>query len=175
VSKTKTISHKDEFEKIIIQIRNVQLSVDKDLKISYSKLDKQFNNLVNSTKRKKSINRVDRNNLKNLLYEFRCAFIKDQCKYFLDKINSRKSKTQSLADIENKISDIKKEIDETNLSDKRYEEIYFDIFPQLGTEIKSRLEVDKNTKTLFWKGIWIGGLIGFILGMVGSIIVNLLL
>lgn len=167
-------SFEQESDKICAQIRVIQLSIERDLGSNYEKLDNQFEVIINNIKKTKQINENTVQILNNLLENYRVEFLVNLCDYLLDVIFNKRKNTQDFGDLITELEGIRKKVKQTSLTDNEFEDLYYELIPKLSNRIKYRLEVDVNTKRLFWNGIWIGALIGFILGIIGSIVVSFL-
>ncbi len=160
--------NEDIFDNLETHFRCILAWIDSDFGRAYEE-ENRFEKLINKTKKKGKVSKEDVSLLRDLTQEIQEKFILDWCQNLSDGINERKGKTQDFSDIENDLDNLGKYVKEHRLDKKEFRKRYEEI-KQIVKKIKSRLIVENTNNKLFWKGIWMGAIIGFILGLVGTVI-----
>jgi len=153
------------------EIKLLQLTTEKDLGFCYESLDEKYSELrILEKKRRISAEQLWKS-LDDLLDEYRTSIIIDFCDLLLKTIQEDNKRTQDFGELIVQVQKIKKQTQELIMTKGLYQKYYEEELPALAFKIRYKLKVDIKTKKLFWSGIFIGAILGFVLGILGSIIV----
>lgn len=92
---------------------------------------------------------------------------------FKNKIKNRKTKGSEFSGVMLQLRKLEESIDTEDYDLESYMNIYEDDLKSLRLEIVEKIENEKYDNKKFWKGVILGAVLGFVLGITGTLLLEL--
>jgi len=119
---------------------------------------------------KKKESEINLKDLRKICVDQWKKVIKESITILISRIDNRVTKGSEFSEIKKQLRKLSDDIDFQEFNLMQYQDMYEDDIIGFRDQIKEKIEIEQHNNEMFWKGI----IIGFILGIIGSIVFNYL-